>query len=75
MGVTGAAQSLPGHPQLAGNPWKNMEKRKGDRSPDTSLSSLLPRVLYDVSRYTNTQTSLEKVGGLAQEVGGRAKKG
>lgn len=52
-----------------------MEQRKGDRSPDPSLSSLLPRVLYDVSRHTNTHTSLETVGGLGQEVGGRAKKG
>lgn len=73
--MLGAAQSLPRHPELAGKPWKNVEQRKRDKSPDTSLSSLLPRVLSDVSRYTNTHTRLEKVGGLVQEVGGRAKKG
>lgn len=58
--------------RIPGRAWS---RGKRDRSPDTSLPPLLPRVLYDVSKHTNTHTSLEEVGGLVQEVGAEPRRG
>lgn len=63
-GVTGAAQSLSSHPSAGREPLEERGVGEGEGSPDTSSSSLLPRVLCGVRKDTNTHTSLEKVGGL-----------